>query len=417
MASLDTGLIGLFVGFMGVIGIILFIYYLKYSRDKFTQKYGAPDYNTALKVSEGLFPSYNIYLEAQKRQAENFHQYNVTERYKVKSYPLAFRIVSGKFPTYEAYQYAINEGYTNYLEWKKKEQIKETLVSLIQRAESVHRDDFMTIMGFSNSQQFMDWFMNLPHYSPFILKGDVIKFRKSKNQSFEELVNDTICFIHNPQYQGQSDTSDEPHLEPAYLADLSENQRQIMDDLRMGKAIPSYQIIETFQVKEMDIVPTIQSYIPEGEFITRIEDLYRMVKPTHFCQLCQKPTDNIPYFQCVSCTRYLCQGHYTEIKQRGYPSCPECSGDLSALPIKCKGCGITYLNWSNMKNHVMCQFCNYQLEHPDISMLRPPASIKSQVYENSQIKELPSQSEGLFCIKCGAMLDAEKICPKCVKPR
>lgn len=147
LASLNTELISYLMVFIVIVGAILFIYYLKYSRDKFTQKHGAPNYKTARKVSEGFFPSYSIYLEAQKRLAENYHQYNVTEKYKVKSYPLAFRIVAGKFPTYEAYQFAINEGYSNYLEWTKKEQLKKTLVSLIQRAESVHRDDFMTVVN------------------------------------------------------------------------------------------------------------------------------------------------------------------------------------------------------------------------------------------------------------------------------
>jgi hypothetical protein len=411
LAGLNTNLISLFLLFIVIIGIILFIYYIKYSRDKFTQKYGAPDYKTALKVSEGLFPSYSIYLEAQKRQAENYHQYNVTEKYKVNSYPLAYKIVSGKFPTFEAYKIAANEGYFYYPDWIDKEQLKKALVSLIQRAESVHRDDFMTVMGFSNSQQFMDWVMKLPDYSPFILKGDVITFHKSRSQSFEELVNDTLCYAHNPQYQGQSQIGEEPQLKPIYLADLSEDQRQILEDLRTRKAIPLLQMLEVFQVKEIELVPTVQSYLPEGELITRIEDLYRMVKPTHFCQLCQKPTDEIPYFQCKLCSRYICNDHFIEMNQLGYPSCPECSGDLVALPVKCKGCGITYLDWSIMKNHVKCQFCNYQLEYPEISLSQSRSVPREQIDESP--KKLPSQAEGKFCIKCGAMLNAEKVCPKC----
>ncbi len=45
-----------------------------------------------------------------------------------------------------------------------------------EKVDTVHKDEFMAVMEFSESKQFMDWFMNLPEDSPISLKGEIIYF-------------------------------------------------------------------------------------------------------------------------------------------------------------------------------------------------------------------------------------------------
>lgn len=62
-------------------------------------------------------------------------------------------------------------------DWVEKQKREKNLDKLMKRVVHIHKDEFMAVMGFSESKQFMDWFLNLPEGSPIILKGDIISFK------------------------------------------------------------------------------------------------------------------------------------------------------------------------------------------------------------------------------------------------
>jgi hypothetical protein len=172
-----------------IIPIITYFIIRKISlpQEKLVKRLGAPDFETALKIEKLDFKSYNQYLEAKKRKAENYIQYQITEKYQVDNYPLAFKIASGKFPDYDIYKQALQEGFSFYDEWKEKEERKANLVKIMKRANSIHRDDFMAFLGFSNNKRFVDWIMSLPEGNPFVISGDLIKFRVRKGDLIEDI--------------------------------------------------------------------------------------------------------------------------------------------------------------------------------------------------------------------------------------
>ncbi len=61
--------------------------------------------------------------------------------------------------------------------WVEKQKLEKILDKLMKRVDHIHKDEFMAVMGFSESKYFMDWFMNLPEGSPIILKGEIISFK------------------------------------------------------------------------------------------------------------------------------------------------------------------------------------------------------------------------------------------------
>jgi hypothetical protein len=58
------------------------------------------------------------------------------------------------------------------------------------------------------------------------------------------------------------------------------------------------------------------------------------------------------------------------MRQRGYPVSPECGGEFQLLPLRCGGCGITYLDMGNISNYEVCQYCNYNLSSSNINKLK-----------------------------------------------
>jgi len=366
------------LGLIGLIVCSVFIVYVrrksKSDSEKFIQKFGAPDRDKAWKVKESGYPNYKLYQEGQKAGARTYFQYEVVKRYNVDSYDLANRIARGGFPDYQTFKNASEQGIKKYDDFVKIEQRKKALMKLMTKAESVHRDDFMAVMGFKNTSEFMNWFMNLPEDSPIILSGDKVEFRIRKGED-EDLLKT-------------------PKTKPMRLDELADNQRRLIRDLLEDKALPHSHLVSSFGVSDLEVINTLQLYVPEGTYLTRISDLYRLVKPSPTCQICHRHTEDIPHFQCDTCNRYLCQGHYMAVKQVGYPTCPECGGNLISLPIKCRGCGVAYLDLSNMKNLHTCQFCNYKLESPDISGLKPSQLSDDQIKEISRSRNDTSSLKG-----------------------
>jgi len=372
--DVDPILLWVLLGLIGLIVIPVIIVYVrrksKSDREEFIQKFGAPDLDKTWKVKESGYPNYKLYQEGQKAGARTYLHYEVMKEYNVDSYDLANRIARGGFPDYETYKKATEDGIEDYSEWLEKEKRKVVLGELMKRAGSVHRDDFMAAMGFKNTTEFMNWVMNLPANSPIVLSGETIEFRVSTEGVTEEVV----------------------ETKPTRLVELPDDQRRLIRDLVEGKALPHSQLVSSFGVGDLEVIHAIKSYLPEGSYLTRITDLYRLVKPSITCQLCHRNTEDIPYFQCDTCYRYLCQEHYFSAKQVGYPTCPECGGNYITLPIQCRGCGVIFLDSNNMKNLQTCQFCNYLLEFPDITNLEP--SLSNEQIDKSRVRKDSSLFEG-----------------------
>jgi hypothetical protein len=372
-----TGIVALLS--LGAPMSLIVVYYL-WKRYSLKNRYKAPNYKIARQVEIAGYPSYELYEEGLRRGAKSYIQYQITERFQVKDYRIAKAIAGGNFPNYKIYKKASDAGFTHVNQWKEKLHHDHVLKSLMAKSNRIHREDFIAAMGFSNNKLFMDWIMSLPGDSPIKLTGDIIEFRK--------IPRDKKDGVGQPRVGNNAlGLSAEKSTNEDTLENLSTNQRQMITDLVEGKALPQSQLLSAFKTSEINIISRIKDYLPLDGYIIRISDLYRLVKPSPSCLLCARGTDDIPYFQCKTCGKYICQGHYSDMKQIGYPVCPECGGEFQILPLKCNGCGVTFLDINNLSNSESCQFCNYTLSSSSVNELKASSLNRKQIADLESMKK------------------------------
>lgn len=102
------------------------------------------------------------------------------QQYGAPDYETALKIQQGGFPDYQNYQKAINEGFNQYKPYQQKEERKEKLLKLMKKAKSVGLDQFKAYMDFQDDKRFMEWLMELSDDSPLQLDGDKIIFQQEK---------------------------------------------------------------------------------------------------------------------------------------------------------------------------------------------------------------------------------------------
>lgn len=252
-----------------------------------------------------------------------------------------------------------------YRRLKKLEQISK-------RSQQMKLQQLAFQLDFDNLFKAERWLLSLPEKYRLTILNGIVYFGKEEMHKRPSTTRKTA-------YSPRTDT-------------LTAKQKEIITDLQNGKALPLTQISSAFNIEWFDIVRKISPYLPQSYYLTRINDLYRIVEPAPTCQLSKALIEDVPYFQCESCGRHLSKEHYADIEQLGYAVCPNCGGSFRALPIKCSGCGVAYLDLGDMKNFENCQFCNYKLEYFDITHLDASMSAKEIEHIKTDLTELKSYS-------------------------
>ena len=79
----------------------------------------APNYAIALKTKEGKFPSYELFLEAERLGARSFADYLLVLRREAPDFGTALKVKEGGFSDYNSYLDEISVGATTIELWKK----------------------------------------------------------------------------------------------------------------------------------------------------------------------------------------------------------------------------------------------------------------------------------------------------------
>ena len=147
-----------------------------------------------------------------------------------------------------------------------------------------------------------------------------------------------------------------------------EREISLLEDLKKYKAIPTKSMTSILSVKEIELPKKIKDTLNhkmKNQSLVLRSDLLILeeIPPTDgFCQICGGEFEGDSFFQCVSCSRFVCTPHYIDLIAVGSAFCPNCRGDLFTLPFTCKGCELDFNQTKDFNIHKKkCPLCGYTL--------------------------------------------------------